>query len=306
MVVLAGASLQPWRVLLGPALYHALGGQGAALDAAVEYSTFVFIGAVPAWIMNLFTAALRGAGNVRVPAILSMAGAAIMIPSSPAFIFGFGPIPRFGIAGAGIAVSVYYTLAVIALFYYLVSGRSGLVLKLVRIEPRLFRDILRVGLISAVGTIQPNLTVVVVTGVVGLFGADALAGYGIASRLVVAEITGVVVAIAPTLWLHLFSHDQGVIAVGSLYLRIVAPVYGVVGAAMLLYFAAQGGGRVLWPFLGGTARLVLGAGVGWCAVARWGFGLPTLFGIVAAAIVISAAISFAATLSGAIWRTGPE
>jgi putative MATE family efflux protein len=336
-------------LLLGPFLYHGLGGEGAALDAAVEYSTFVFLGAIPAWIMNLFSAALRGAGNVRVPAILSMVGAAIMIPCSPAFIFGFGPIPRFGIAGAGIAVSIYYTLAVIALLFYLVSGRSGLVLKRARIEPRLFRDILRVGLISAVGTIQPNLTVVVVTGVVGLFGADALAGYGIASRLdyvlipimfgfgtgvvtmvgtnmgagdfrrakrvawigaflgfVVAEITGVVVAVAPTLWLHLFSHDQGVIAIGSLYLRIVAPVYGAVGAAMLLYFAAQGGGRVLWPFLAGTARLVIAAGVGWWAVARWGLGLPTLFSIVAAAIVVSAAISFVATLSGAIWRTGPE
>jgi Na+-driven multidrug efflux pump len=154
------------------------------------------------------------------------------------------------------------------------------------------------------------------TGVVTMVGTNMGAGdLGRAKRIawtgaflgfLVAEITGVVVAIAPTLWLHLFSHDQGVIAIGSLYLRIVAPVYGAVGAAMLLYFAAQGGGRVLWPFLGGTARLVLGAGVGWCAVARWGFGLPTLFAIVAAAIVISAAISFAATLSGAIWRTGPE
>jgi hypothetical protein len=48
------------------------------------------------------------------------------------------------------------------------------------------------------------------------------------------------------------------------------------------------------------------AGVGWWAVAQWGFGLPTLFALVAAAIVISAAISFVATLSGAIWRTGPE
>jgi putative MATE family efflux protein len=336
-------------LLAGPALYHALGGEGAALEAAVAYSTFVFIGSVPAWIMNLFAAALRGAGNVRVPAILSMVGAAIMIPLSPAFIFGLGPIPRFGIAGAGIAVSIYYTLADIAFIVYLVSGRSGLALKRARIEPRLFRDILRVGLISAIGTIQPNLTVVVVTGVVGMFGADALAGYGIASRLdyvlipimfgfgtgvvtmvgtnmganqlarakrvawtgaflgfAVAEITGIVVAIAPTLWLQLFSHDQGVIATGSLYLRIVAPVYGAVGAGMLLYFAAQGGGRVLWPFLGGTARLVVAAGIGWWAVARWGSGLPTLFAIVALAVVISAAISVAATLTGAIWRTGPE
>jgi putative MATE family efflux protein len=336
-------------LLLGPALYHSLGGQGAALDAAIEYSTFVFIGSVPAWVMNLLASALRGAGNVRVPAILSMVGAAIMIPLSPAFIFGFGPIPRFGIAGAGIAVTIYYALAAIALIYYLVSGPSGLVLKRVRIESRLFRDVLRVGLISAIGTIQPNLTVVVVTGVVGMFGADALAGYGIASRLdyvlipimfglgtgvvtmvgtnmgaghltrakrvawtgaflgfVVAGIIGAVAAIAPTLWLHLFSQDQGVIATGSLYLRMVAPIYGAIGVAMLLYFAAQGGGRVLWPFLGGTARLVIAAGIGWLAVAGWGFGLPILFAIVAVAVAISAAISVVATLTGAIWHTGPE
>ena len=54
---------------------------------------------------------------------------------------------------------------------------------------------------------------------------------------------------------------------------------------MLLYFAAQGGGRVLWPFLGD------------CTL---GFRLRTLFAIVAAAIVISVAISFVATLSGAM------
>jgi hypothetical protein len=63
---------------------------------------------------------------------------------------------------------------------------------------------------------------------------------------------------------------------------------------------------VLWPFLGGTARLIVAAGIGWWAVARWGFGLPTLFFLVAAAIVISATISFVAKLSGAIWRTGRE
>ena len=336
-------------LFLGPALYRGLGGEGESLAAAIKYSTYVFIGAVPAWIVNLFASALRGAGNVRVPAIVTMAGAAIMIPLSPAFIFGWGPVPRFGIAGAGVALTLYYVLAAIALGCYLASGRSGLVLKRVRMEARLFRDVLRVGLISAIGTLQPNLTVVVVTGVVGRFGADALAGYGIASRLdyvlipilfglgtsvvtmvgtnigasqlarakraawtgafmgmFAAGITGAIAAIAPRLWLHLFSRDPGVVATGSLYLHIVAPFYGAVGITMLLYFAAQGGGRVLWPFLAGTARLVIAAGLGWFAVAKWGGSLPVLFAIVGGAIAISALISVVATLTGAIWRAGSE
>src|SRR5205085_5406530 len=68
---------------------------------------------------------------------------------------------------------------------YLRSRRSVLRLSfdLRRIEGRLLSDVLRVGALSALGTIQSNLTVVLVTGAVGLFGTEAIAGYGIASRL---------------------------------------------------------------------------------------------------------------------------
>jgi Na+-driven multidrug efflux pump len=43
--------------------------------------------------------------------------------------------------------------------------------------------IMRVGGLSAIGTIQANLTVALVTGAVGIYGAPVTAGYGIASRL---------------------------------------------------------------------------------------------------------------------------
>jgi len=100
-------------------------------------------------------------------------------------IFGWGPFPRLGVAGAGLAVVIYYLIATVVLIGYLTSARSGLRLPLDfrLIEKRLLADILRVGGLSAVGTIQANLTVILVTGAVGLFGTDAIAGYGIASRL---------------------------------------------------------------------------------------------------------------------------
>jgi Na+-driven multidrug efflux pump len=47
----------------------------------------------------------------------------------------------------------------------------------------LFADILKVGLPTAVNAVLTNLTVILVTGAVGLFGTTALAAYGIASRL---------------------------------------------------------------------------------------------------------------------------
>ena len=167
----------------GRALYRALGGSGEAIEAALQYSSFVFGGAVLTWVVNLLAASLRGAGDVRTPALVIFAGALIVVPLSPALIFGFGPIPRLGIAGAGAAVIFYYVLASVALIAYMRSSRSPVRLIWTRPEWRLFKDILGVGGISAIGTLQINITVAVVTALVGPFGTDALAGYGMASRL---------------------------------------------------------------------------------------------------------------------------
>jgi Na+-driven multidrug efflux pump len=152
------------------------------------------------------------------------------------------------------------------------------------------------------------------TAVLAMVGANTGAGnLGRARRitwigtLVGASFTGTVgllAALFPAVWLHLFSRDPAVIASGSLYLQTVAPFYGAVGITFVLGFASQGGGRPVWPFLGGTARMIIAAGLGWIAVSVWGTGLPTLFAIVAASSAVSALICLAAALSGAIWQKG--
>src|ERR1700747_2832383 len=101
----------------GPVLYRALGGSGRALDAALTYSRFVFIGSVPIWVVNQLAAALRGAGSVRIPAIIGFVDAALLVPISPALIFGFGPVPALGIAGAGTAVTLFNSLAALVLLW---------------------------------------------------------------------------------------------------------------------------------------------------------------------------------------------
>jgi len=331
----------------GPALYRAMGGSGDALTAALTYSNIVFAGAVPLWIVALMSSVLRGTGNVQVPALITLAGAAILVPLSPALIFGWGPFPRLGVAGGGTAVVIYYVLAAAMLLGYLRLDRSPLKLAIVPLRMRLFRDILSVGLLSAIGTVQVNLTVACVTAAVGRFGADAIAGYGIASRLDyiqipllfglgtaavtmvginvganqmararriawigaaiafgVTELIGILAAAFPRAWLGLFSDEPNVLALGTLYLRTVAPVYGAIGLGMALYFASQGAKRVLWPVLAGTTRMLVAAFVGWAAVAWLGADLSTLFAIVAVAAVLFGLVTAAAVLGGA-WDRSP-
>ncbi len=170
-------------LLAGPWLYRAMGGTGAALQAALLFSGWFFAGSVPIWIVNLLAAALRGAGEVRLPALVTLVGAVVVIPLSPALIFGIGPLPRMGIGGAGLAVALYFSGAALVLLRHVWRGHGVLALRRVPLRPAAFRAILGVGLVSAFGTVAANLTILLVTAAVGLFGVDALAGYGIASRL---------------------------------------------------------------------------------------------------------------------------
>ena len=165
--VIFGALFTFGTIWGGPVLYRALGGRADALDAAVKYSNYLFAGAIAVWIVNLQAAALRGSGNVRVPAMVTLVGALVMIPTSPILIFGFGPVPRLGIGGAGIAFGVYYGAAMLFLLRYMASGHAGLTFRVVPLRVRLFADILKVGVPTAVNTVLTNLTVILVTGAVG-------------------------------------------------------------------------------------------------------------------------------------------
>jgi putative MATE family efflux protein len=183
LAVIVGAMFTLSAVFAGPMLYRTLGGSGEALDAALSYSNYLFAGAIPVWIVNLQAAALRGSGNVRVPALVTLVGALVTIPLSPILIFGLGPFPRLGISGAGIAFGLYYSAAMLVLLRYMASGRSGLTFRAVALRGALFADMLKVGIPAAMNAVMTNLAVILVTGAVGLFGTSALAGFGISSRL---------------------------------------------------------------------------------------------------------------------------
>jgi len=183
LAILIGALFTLGSITGGASLYRMLGARGDALTAAVNYSDYLFAGAIPVWIVNLQAAALRGSGNVRVPAMVTLIGAIVTIPLSPLLIFGLGPIPGLGIGGAGLALGLYYTTAMVFLLHYMRAGRGGLTFRVLPLSARLFADILKVGLPTALNAAVTNLSVIFVTGAVGTLGTTAIAGYGLAARL---------------------------------------------------------------------------------------------------------------------------
>ncbi|GLR48091.1 MATE family efflux transporter [Sphingomonas astaxanthinifaciens] len=183
LAVLIGAGFSAAMWLAGPIIYGALGLQGAPIDEALRYSNWLFLCSVPIWTVNLCSAALRGSGDVKTPARISLAGIVTLVPLSPLLIFGFGPLQGMGITGAGVAVTLFYAAAAVFLLRLLRQGRTNLSLRRHRLDRKAFGRILGVGLLSSLSVVQLNLAVVLVTAAAGHFGAEALAGYGIASRV---------------------------------------------------------------------------------------------------------------------------
>ncbi|HUP34862.1 MAG TPA: MATE family efflux transporter [Candidatus Limnocylindria bacterium] len=176
--------------LAGPALYRTMGGTDEVLSAAVAYSRVLFGGAVAYWLFNTLGSAIRGTGNMAVPASVMVASGLLYLALSPALILGWGPLPRLGIAGAAVASVLSFGLGSLALLGFLVGGRSLVrpVLHGRGLRRALFWEILRVGAPGALNTVFTNLTIVVLTALVGPFGATALAGYGMGARLEYLQI----------------------------------------------------------------------------------------------------------------------
>ena len=308
-------------LLLGPGVYALLGGRDETLANAVRYSNVVFAGAITVWIANTLSSVLRGTGNMLVPAATLICAAVVHLPLSAWLV------SRIGISGAGVAYVTTFGIAAAAMAVVVFRRSSALrpARADLRLERRLFREILRVGGISVLSSFQTVLTAVILTGFVGRYGAAALAGYGVGLRLELLQIPlvfavgqamvvlvgtsigaghperakhiawigtafaasislaiGIAAFVFPFAWVGLFSSDPAVLESGTRYLRTVAPFYPMLAANIALYFASQGAGKVLWPVLAGTARLVIVIAGGAAAASLGG-----IFAVIAVAMAIS-------------------
>jgi len=113
-------------------------------------------------------------------------------------------------------------------------------------------------------------------------------------------LIGVTVALAPDLWVSLFTQDEGVLRAGRAYLRWAGPAFPLFGLGLTLYFASQGSGKVLGPVLAATLRLALVA-----TASAWlsAHGAPAwqYFALVAAGMTVYG-VATAAAVRFTNWR----
>ena len=167
----------------GPLLYAAMGGRGRILELAQAYALPLFAAAAATWLHNGLASVHVGTGNMRLPALCLVASAVSHVALCPALVFGFGPMPPLGIAGASLSFVALNALFACVLAFPLMTGRAAVRLRRVPLHWAAVKEVLRVGLPASVSPFISNGNVIVLTGYAGTFGTAALAGYGVGARL---------------------------------------------------------------------------------------------------------------------------
>ncbi len=172
-------------LLFGRQFFATLGGQGAVLGQACDYSNVLFSGAIAIWLVNTLASVLRGTGDMRLPSAILIAAATVQIIVGGTFGLGLFGLPQFGMRGVAAGQLTAFSLAGAFLLWYLASGRSRLKLKFsaFRFQRGMFIDILNVGAIACLSPLQSVLTILIFTKILAGFGTETLAGYGMGSRL---------------------------------------------------------------------------------------------------------------------------
>lgn len=168
-----------------PLLFRWMGGRGEILDAALAYSNVAFAGAISIFMLNLLGNVIRGTGNMGMPAAAIVGAVLAHVVLSPALIFGWGPFPALGTAGAGWGLVITFGAGSLVLVAYLRGSRSlvALAFRGVRLQPELLKEILRVGVPGMINVAITNLSVVVLTGIAGRLGRETAIGYAMGARL---------------------------------------------------------------------------------------------------------------------------
>ena len=128
---------------------------------------------------------LRAYGDTKTPSYVMAFGGLINVVLDPILIFGWGPVPAFGIQGAAIATLVAWAVGLFYILYVLAVKRK-------LIEPRLLNwqelkrstgGILKIGLPAAGANMLTPISAGIVTAFVAGYGPQAVAAWGVGGRL---------------------------------------------------------------------------------------------------------------------------
>ena len=165
-------------------LFLLLGAQQELLPLIWQYMQFWWPGAVVMMLMIVINSSMRAVGNTKLPSLMMLGSAVLNAILDPILIFGFGPIPPMGVAGAALASSLCWLIVVMVMIYSLAKidllDWGQLTLKALL---NIWQRLLSLGIPAMI----TNVLVPVASGfllvMIAPMGEQAVAAFGVGSRI---------------------------------------------------------------------------------------------------------------------------
>jgi putative MATE family efflux protein len=153
---------------------------------AADYMRIFFLGAPALFGFFIFTSLMRGYGDTKTPMRVMVVSVALNVALDPILIFGWGPIPGFGIEGAAYATVLSRGVASVLGLYVLFVARAGPAVEFEHLVPDLgmITEIVRIGVPSSLEQSMSALALITLTAMVVTFAPPVVAAYGLGNRLV--------------------------------------------------------------------------------------------------------------------------
>ena len=167
-------------------LMRFMGAEPDVLSDAVTFTQYTFLGFVFVFGFYVYQSLMRGLGVVQIPLYIVLVTVILNLALDPLFIFGWGPIPALGVAGAAMATLMTQALATLIGFIHMYYSREGFQLHLHDFRPdwQLIWKCFRLGApASAEGTARA-LSFSLMTLLVASFGTVPIAAFGTAMRVI--------------------------------------------------------------------------------------------------------------------------
>ena len=266
-------------------LFRALGADSSTLPLIRTYMTIWYSGLPFVILPMIGMNVLQATGDTKIPGLVLTLSVILNIGLDPLLIFGIGPFPELGIAGAALATVISRASSFIIVGTVIIRREKLLTLRIggIRDVFHEWGEILFVGIPAAATNILLPVSQGIITRLVSEYGNTAVAGFGAATRV---ESFALVLVIALSMILtpfvgrnlgagridrvrlahrrgsefslvwgvvvlgvflaagrpiaSIFNDNQEVVSVTSLYLRIVAVSYGILGIVNVTSAALNG------------------------------------------------------------------